>query len=161
VQTYRNLLCGTTGSASDSNHCTIAGGVRLTIPILGGRKALLRTGEATISEHGRWRHIHIGALRAAYGRSPFYHYYGPEIEKIILDENIHDLRALNESLHRYIYSKIGPLTAPAAKLRRENPKMYRELHSEKSNGTDPSLSIIDTLFRLGPDTIFVLLTPLE
>ena len=64
------------------NRCRILGpnGVQsLTIPVelSQGTKTPIR--EVRISEHGAWRHLHVQALRTAYGASPFFEYYADEL----------------------------------------------------------------------------------
>lgn len=48
----------------------------LSLPVAGGRAALARAlSDGTpvmLSPHGRWAHVHMGALAAAYGRTPYW-----------------------------------------------------------------------------------------
>lgn len=136
-----------------SNRCLIAGPLTLTVPVAGGSRALKRLPwhEIQVSDHGRWQHVHLGALDAAYGRSPYFIHYFPAIEAVISDtpRRLADLcGALDNAVVRALgISRLAPeLSAPAALTR------GRELLPL----ADPALSILDPLFRLGPEAIFLL-----
>lgn len=61
------------------NRCQIAspGGVQdLVVPIERGVKDIR---SIRISDHGSWRHLHLNAIRTAYGESPFFEYYIDDI----------------------------------------------------------------------------------
>lgn len=67
-QTYRNRCMIATASGMQA----------LTVPVERPEGAQLSKSlmkDIRISDHGNWRHIHLNALRSAYGESPFFEYY--------------------------------------------------------------------------------------
>jgi hypothetical protein len=53
----------------------------LTIPVVGQKGVKTPVHEIRIAEHGNWKRDHLGALRAAYGKSAFY----PFLEEQLLE----------------------------------------------------------------------------
>lgn len=133
----------------------------LTVPVAGGREALRREADPMLSDHGRWRSIHISALHTAYGRMPFFEHYMPEIEAMIASSEgaFHTLcRDLHEAIGRMILiEEILPELTPET-LR--DPAIG-DICSRVRGMADPALSILDLLFRTGPETIFGLIDPLK
>lgn len=164
-----SIACGSDAprpEERDINSCTISGEQKLTIPVEGGRHALrsraLRN-RAAISEHGRWRQVHLGAIKAAYGRTPYYSAYYPELERLILDSSEKSLHSFNSRLHSFIMKSLMPEASLRSliAMRGADPGFHRALRAERMAMTDIDLSILDAMFRLGPDTIFLLLEPLN
>lgn len=68
------------------HHCRILGpnGVQtLTVPIVKmpyGEPFAVKN--IQISEHGDWRRIHWGAIFSAYGKSPFFDYFAPDLHAL-------------------------------------------------------------------------------
>ena len=55
----------------------------LTIPVEGGAAILKRRNACPIlSEHGKWRREHLGAIRTIYGRTPYFIHLMPRLEEI-------------------------------------------------------------------------------
>lgn len=140
----------------------------LSVPVAGGRAYLKKERSAhplLISGHGDWRRIHLGAISAQYGRTPYFRHYFPEIESIILlygnpDASLHLLnKSLHEAVCRMIF-RTEDLHA-VTEMREKRPDIFRAVATEISDKTDPSLSVVDALFRLGPDTIFSVIPPLS
>ncbi len=138
----------------------LPGDVRLTVPLAGGRKALrayMQGGDAELSEHGNWRHTHIGAIRSVFGRCPYFSHYFPEIERLIADTSCRSLRKLNAALHSALCRDILA-SGPAESLRlaaERDPEFAAELCAERMQGVDPDVTLLAPLFSLGPDTIFL------
>ena len=138
----------------------IAGGALLSVPVAGGASALKHGGNLRISQHGRWQDVHLGALRAAYGRTPWFIQLYPEIDRIYSDCSEGNMADFTAALHSVVLRWIGneaTLRAAREMHRNENSR-FEAIASELSKGIDPDLSILDALFRLGPDVIFLLLS---
>lgn len=136
--------------------------MQLTVPLAHSRAYRHADAMAAeISEHGNWRHTHAEALRASYGRSPFWeHYSSPLLD--IYSRQFSCLRQFNMAIHEFVCRSIG-LPASIEELRRQaaaKPELFAAVCAEAKRGSDFGLSILDALFRLGPDTIFLLLPAL-
>lgn len=122
-------------------------GVTLTVPVSGGAHAL-KSGSANpvISEHGKWRREHEGALLAAYGKSPFFRHLMPEIEEIYSRSEGMPLEEFNRSLLDAALGWIEPeaLFSPSMQAVREETRVK----------VDYDLSIFDVIFRLGKEGSF-------
>ena len=79
------------------NRCLIAtadGVLPLTVPVQGrsraqGGDSKTPMHEMRLSEHGRWREMHLNALTAAYERTPYFEYYVDEFaESIVRPSNV-------------------------------------------------------------------------
>lgn len=117
-------------------------GTELTVPVAGGAHALKsRKCNPIISEHGKWRREHMGALLTAYGRTPYYHHLMPEIEAVYAGSEGLSLEEFNRRMLDVALSWIEP-EALTATL----PPGVREEVMAKVDG---ELSIFDTIFRLG------------
>ncbi|MDE7110058.1 MAG: WbqC family protein [Muribaculaceae bacterium] len=127
----------------------------LSIPIVGGSAALKREHNipsALLSEHGNWRHSHIGTLETIYGRYP----YSGEILALIRDCYAADeptLTGFNSTLHHAVTSF---LPSPAL-LREDVSPAAAERGREVLEKVMPDISIIDALMRHGPETTLALL----
>lgn len=135
--------------------CGNAGEHLLSVPVAGGSAMLKQTRhlpEIIISEHGNWRHVHLGALEAAYGRMPFYQHLIPDILRCY-EQDIQSLAEFNHSLHDSLCSLFLP-SSLAENLPEAAAERGRELLGEVAQDR----SIIDTLFRLGPESLLPLLS---
>lgn len=144
---------GTAPVAPHPNRCLIAGPLTLTVPVAGGSRALKRRpwDSLEVSDHGRWQHVHLGALDAAYGRTPYFIHYFPAIEAVISD---------TPPLLSTLCARIDAAVTAALRIDRLAPEL--SAHAAIRRGrellplVDPALSILDQLFRLGPEAIFLL-----
>ena len=129
----------------------------LSIPVCGGAAALKRTdfGDLVMSEHGRWRHQHLGAIEAAYGRTPFFIHLFPLICEVMEGETRNLARfniLLSDRLRRFmrldgIFGSSG-LPDPADIGHKEIlERRAREIEAH----IDMRLSLLDVAFRLGPE----------
>lgn len=173
-QTYRNrcIIATTNGIQA------------LTIPtersdsqsVLADNKTLMK--DIRISDHGNWRHLHWNALTSAYGESPFFEYYADDIHpffekkwEYLYDFNMEitnkmceliDLRPNIETTEEFIKSPEGftdfrDVIRPKRPLQDNDfePKRYYQVYESK-HGFLPNLSILDLLFNMGPESIFLL-----
>lgn len=135
----------------------------LSVPVAGGASVVKHAPVENwiISEHGRWEAMHLGALNAAYGKTPFYRHYIPRLQALI---EHHPERATDFT------NSIGEYIAEALHIEtllpqlRENDATRREMIAERRERLDrnlpPSTSILDPLFRFGPEAIFLLIPAL-
>lgn len=172
------------------NRCLIAtadGVQALTIPV-GGRakteggdsKTPMR--EMRLSEHGRWRDMHLNALAAAYERSPYFEYYADDFARIyrtpcdrLVDFNaamqrlVLRLLDITPDLHTNETTYLDADARPDFVDWRERirpkvsadfdpsfrPEPYWQVFADRT-GFLPNLSIVDLLFNLGPESRIVL-----
>lgn len=155
---YANRKCEINGKefARTTLHCG-EGNMTLSVAVEGGSSGLRRRGvekRARVSLHGRWPHVHLGALEAAYGRAPYYQHVMPGIRKILDNVATGDtLETLNKTFHEWL---AGFLTSDV-----ESPSLtseaIRKRGQEIASGLDPDLSLIDSLMLHGPETSLALL----
>ncbi|MDE6717501.1 MAG: WbqC family protein [Muribaculaceae bacterium] len=150
-------------SGKEVARARIEGGLMLTVPIEGGASRLKRTPvtDLPVSAHGRWQEVHLGALKAAYGRAPYFAYLFPEIEKAYREKSGETLKEFNDAIHtivlRWLSLNPGGIRAIREAVKRD-PDRIRTLGRERKKGIDPDYSILHLLFRLGKESLFVLLS---
>ncbi|MDE6007351.1 MAG: WbqC family protein [Muribaculaceae bacterium] len=128
-------------------------GYRLTVPLEGGAGVLKhKEADPKLSEHGKWRREHLGAWRAAYGRSPYFIHLFPEIEEVYSRSGGMSLEEFNS---RLLEVALGWLDRSIFEV--EELSAISKIAAETRSITDESLSVFDLLFRIGPDAIFALL----
>ena len=154
-----------------------ANGVQaLTVPVEHGDSPLIK--DIRLSDHGNWRHLHWNALQSAYGESPFFEYYQDDIRPFferhwtfLLDFNeeirqkmceLIDIQP-NVSYTEGFIPEESPLTSYRTAISPKHPqddpdflpKRYYQVYEQK-HGFLPNLSILDLLFNMGPESIFLL-----
>ena len=161
------------------NRCLIAtaNGVQaLTVPVEHGDSPLIK--DIRLSDHGNWRHLHWNALQSAYGESPFFEYYQDDIRPFferhwtfLLDFNeeirqkmceLIDIQP-NVSYTEGFIPEESSLTSYRTAISPKHPqddpdflpKRYYQVYEQK-HGFLPNLSILDLLFNMGPESIFLL-----
>lgn len=166
-QTYRNRCDVLTTNKKDT----------LTVPVQHeNRKVLYKDTRIDYSQN--WIRRHWGCFQSAYGKSPFFEYYAPDLEAVyqkkpvfLFDLNrelltvcLHFLR-LNQSVRYTLsYSEIVDSKIFDARFlvnERKNAKnhfFYRSKPYYQTFGNDfvPNLSVIDLLFNQGPESIRVI-----
>ena len=135
-------------------------GMVLTVPIVGGSSAAkrLKPEDLEISDHGDWTRIHLGAIEAAYGKEPYFIHLFPEIASVINHYPQH-FATLNVLLMEKMMDFLGYRDAieDIKKLRNENPERCRNIAKRLETKINPAHSFLEPLFRLGPDSIFLLM----
>ena len=140
----------------DFSRCTIHAHGRevvLSVAIEGGAHSLRnRTmlAKASVSPHGNWPHSHLGAIEAAYGRTPMYQHLAPGIAGILTNPPV-SLKELSRSLHNLVAGFL-PMPDDDSAL----TDAVRARGEELARTIDPDVSIIDALMRLGEETALAL-----
>ncbi len=160
-QSYRNRCYVLTANKVDC----------LTVPVLNGtHKQLIR--EVRIDNSQPWPGRHWRCLRAAYGRAPFFEFYGPYLEPVyqknwsfLFDLNYELLTICLQLLRLpaglrltewYVKQpQIGVVDARSRlNVRKQDsePLFYCPVPYSQNFGPDfvPNLSIVDLLFNQGP-----------
>jgi hypothetical protein len=160
------------------NRCYILsshGSQMLSVPVFSGSLHKTALKEIRIDYSKRWQQVHLRAMTAAYGTSPFFEFYNEEIFRIIsaghkylIDLNmsltIHLLEALQLDTKIAFTTYFEPLSENPDDYRyRINPKKQsivpaRHYSQVFNTGGDfvPGLSIVDLLFNMGPESIVYL-----
>ena len=170
-QSYRNRMFIGTNQGPLALSVNIEKGYEVKSPIR----------EVRLSNHGDWRHQHEIALMSNYGSTPFYDYYIDDILKVLYCDQ-QTLFGLNEKIRELICRFIGITTKVRySEHYLDNESMeFRDLRNSLHPKKDisiavpefeakpyyqvtgqkqpfmPNLSILDLLFNLGPESIFVL-----
>ncbi|MBB5286928.1 hypothetical protein HNQ92_005090 [Rhabdobacter roseus] len=166
-QTYRNRCRVLTTNKVDT----------LTVPVQAGRSRQLMR-DVKIDYGQAWIRRHWGCFRAAYGKSPFFEYYAPELEAVFQQKPIF-LADLNERLLTICLRLLGITKNVQYTLSYEKEATStifdaRSLISDKNGpestifmkkvpyyqtfGNDflTNLSIVDLLFNQGPEARHIL-----
>jgi len=162
------------------NRCVIAsanGPQTLSIPVIKPDSPKCLTKDIRIADHGEWQHLHWNAIVSAYNSSPFFEYYADDFRPFYEKKTVF-LFDFNERLRELVCSllDITPKVVYSAEYRRGlagnewdlrdliHPKKalvtniflpYYQVFEQK-RGFQANLSIIDLLFNMGPEAIFVL-----
>lgn len=133
----------------------------------------MAVGEVALSSHGNWRHTHWGALFSAYGRTPFFDYFADDLKQIYTDESIQTIASLNLTLHAAVIdfldldietvvvgnkndlAAFDALNLRDGVLTEQTLEPYYQIWSSKF-GFQPNQSILDLLFNVGREAVFVL-----
>ncbi len=135
--------------------------LRLTVPLVGGastaKKGIYANPE--ISDHGDWQRLHIGALNAVLGHTPYSSYFLPEIRNII-STTPEKLIDLNFKLHKVVLElmDIENIIQFIGKNKKNlHKKAVIETGEEMMKTINPEESIVVPLSHFGPRLILSLL----
>lgn len=111
-----------------------------------------------ISDHGRWRQEHLGAINATYGKTPYFPYIFPELEKIYWEKSNGSLGEFNRELFEFVYRflDVDSIRKAIDEMNLRNPRRLGQLKRELETKVNLNYSIFDALFRLGKNTAFVI-----
>lgn len=142
---------------------------QLTVPIVKPEHLTGTTvADLCISDHGQWWNLHWGAIESAYGRSPYFEYYSPELQPLY-DAPSGSLMQFNIALHRFccrvldLPHLMGEPSTPGntmpilSELTVPVERNYYQVWAQRF-GFTPGLSILDLIFNLGPESPLYLRT---
>lgn len=161
IRYLRSLLEGTPSPAPEKhpNRCLVApdegaAGQWLTIPVEGSghRSRDYAPSRLRISDHGRWRQVHAGALQACYGKAPYYDEYWPRLSEILRSDEV-NLGRFNLAIHRWVVEEVLHLPELLGSLREKGS--FPE--SEAWHFARPELSIFHLAFHKGPEGALTLI----
>lgn len=131
----------------------------LTVPVCGGIGAVKHADPLTwqTDDSRNWRHVQCGALNAAYGRTPFFRHFFPEILAVIGDTSDTSLASLarridmkvKEALAMEDFMRTLRATDDDTRLR-----LVAKYVTELTDGCNTELSMLHYIAHFGPDAIF-------
>ena len=142
---------------------TANGHLRLSIPVKKPNGSKSRTNEIILSDQGKWRAEHWRAIKTAYKSSPYFDFYGIEVEELIYS-NKNRLVEFNQNITLRILQWLDidvDIKVSSSYLSRDlidfkneiNNKAYEAPPYIQVFNTEPyreSLSILDAIFNEGP-----------
>src|SRR5690606_5249738 len=148
----------------------------LSIPVVGGNKKIRYT-DTKMDDSQNWRNIHLRSIQSAYGKAPFFEYFFPELEKLILkghrylyDFNLelltlcltnlrHAARLRETTEYRQYEGAMDIRGVLSAKAPFEQRNIYKPYPYGQIFGLNfaPNLSVIDLLFCEGPNAKRIIL----
>jgi hypothetical protein len=156
------------------NRCYILsshGPQMLSVPVFSGSLHKTALKDIRIDYSKRWQQVHLRAMTAAYGTSPFFEFYHDDIFRIVSSDHkfLFDLNmALTLHFLDTIDIKAEVVTTTDFEPVSDSPDDYRYTINPKkeavtsvrrysqvfNTGTDfvPGLSIVDLLFNMGPES---------
>lgn len=132
----------------------------LTVPLCGGARACRTTDPDSwiISDHGRWPRIHLGALNAAYSRTPYYDHYAPELASIIRKAPGNSFVDFSQELHQWAVKSIDiyNIADSLRLMMAESPTLILSRAEAIAKHIMPHRSVCELIFKFGPEAIFLL-----
>lgn len=150
----------------ETHRFTIAdtrGPLQLTVPIAKPLTSHCRWADIEISTHGAWWDVHRVALESAYGGSPYFEFYIDRFLPMLtvgVEERFPFLCQLAEAWDEQICNILGInrfasqsdfLKSEVDRLENLADYPYYQVRADKL-GFIPSLSILDLIFSLGPES---------
>lgn len=155
-----------------AHRCDIAsthGLMRLTVPVGKDFSNGQGWGSVPVSDHGQWWSDHVVSLESAYGRTPFFEFYFDRLRPwLVRPQGITVGRldaALDAEIRKILHLEtevsydMADATADAIDFRHQMPALpspaYYQVRADRL-GFIPSLSILDLIFNLGPESPLIL-----
>lgn len=122
--------------------------------------------EVEISDHNQWWRLHLTALESAYGRTPYFEFYIDKFLPLLQDPATSPYNTVGSLCRRADYiirnilliaqPKTDPDLSEAEDLRKYDfesvrSPWYWQLRADRL-GFHPSLSILDMIFNIGPES---------
>ena len=158
------------------HRCRIAdthGETYLTVPI---EKPVSMTNarwkDIMVSGHGNWWHVHWETLQSAYGRTPFFEYYADDFASLFTSDAVSKPlvgfnQQLDELLRKFFQITTAVSVADSSELENvvddfrlrepdfDSIEEYYQVRAAK-HGFLASLSAVDLLFNMGPESPLIL-----
>jgi hypothetical protein len=161
-QTFRNRSC----------ILTAKGPLSLSIPVFQGSLHKTKIKDIRIDYSKRWQQVHLRAMTASYGSSPYFEFYFEHLERIILKNNTF-LLDLNMELTISVLDilkisrKISYTSRFEPDCGMDNDFRFKISPKKESHFTGkeylqvfkptgefiPGMSIVDLIFNTGPDSV--------
>lgn len=158
---------GAAVSSSPKDHVRtqLAGGVVLTVPLAGGNSLLkhrdIDLNHVMVSQHGDWQHRHLGAWQAIYGKTPYFPHLLPLIQEVYLEHSHGTFPEFSRALYAIVtdFLDLDAIRRSSERLiiNREYSSRLADIREETLQKCDIDLSIFDPLFRIGKDTVYLLI----
>lgn len=135
--------------------------ITLSVPIEGGNSLLkqknLRLNSINISQHGDWQHQHLGAWQAIYGKSPYFPHIYPLLEDVYTHLSYGSLVEFNSAIFKIVidFLELDAIQDSVERLYTKNSNLLKELHTETLVKCDEQLTVLDPLFKLGKDAVYL------
>ena len=130
--------------------------ITLSVAVEGGGRKLRQWAsieDISLSEHGDWRKIHLGAMEACLGKSPFYRDIEPLLSKVYIDMNLRSLKdfdsAIFESLFSFLMGNVK--ITDLAEFHTENNWLRRG--EEVAESILPSISALEVISGIGREAL--------
>lgn len=146
------------------------GVLQLNVPIKRNGEKKILISEVETDNGTAWQRNHLRAIRSAYGKTPYFDYYYPDLESMLL-KSPKRLMELNTMLSEYLFRKIGIKTrllqsstyAPQSETDMRNSFTKQKLFTDYKNKTYfqafnnkfpfiENLSCLDLLFNMGTES---------
>lgn len=163
------------------NKCIINsanGNLCLTVPLKKGKHEQQKTKDVKIAYYENWPRLHLQSLRSSYGKSPFFDYYFPIVERILtsrprylIELNLKTIKMVQEVLSFSLSTNLSLAYYPSNTYKfdfrdligirnyQNHPDImvpnYPQVFIDRW-GFLPNLSILDLLFCQGPESINII-----
>lgn len=148
-------------SPKDYVRTLLSGEVILSVPVEGGNSQLksrcLQIGDVMISRHGEWQHRHLGAWQAMYGKTPYFQHLFPRLQEVYIGCSEGSLMEFNRAVFNIVedFLELDAIKDSVVRLKEVNPRLLEDLRNESLLKSNETLTVFDTLFRLGKDAVYL------
>jgi len=146
----------------------------LTVPVLGQQGQKIPVREIVIDPKQRWQALHLKTIRAAYGSSPWFEHFAPELESVyhtpfekLADFNLASLELIRRWMRVPSEIEISPEYVQADNTQLDLRPFFKPVHFNKlqfhaphyiqvfADRYDfvPHCSALDLIFNLGPEVL--------
>ena len=128
----------------------------LSVAIEGGSRQLRNTykiGNLMLSDHGDWRKVHLGAIEAYLGRTPFYRHIEQNIRNVYEDGRLNSLKNFNSAIFNVLKSfLIGSLEPASFEIFNEK-EVLKQRGIEISKRINREESVLQALAHHGKESL--------
>lgn len=130
--------------------------LKLTVPVEGGGRQLrsyTNLDNLVLSEHGDWRRVHLGAIEACLGRTPFFAEVFAGISSVYERKDLRRLQDFNTAIFRFIETFLLENIRPGELQEIYNNRLLIERGKEIAAIIKPEVSVLQSLAILGKETL--------